>query len=305
MFKKYQQLIFITVVLFALVGPLQAAEFSWQPAEQTVGLNQQFSVRLLLAAPNQPVNALSGQVQWPADLVKLVSVNQGNSIVPLWITLAEHNNSYEFSGLIPGGFDGMLSPLLADKQAGQILTLVFSAKQTGQGTIYLDQATVLLHDGQGTADQVTSTVLNITVQAEAMPELANNLAKIDKKAPEIFTPQLIQNPDIFAGQWTLIFATQDKGSGLAYFTVQEGEEEFSPVTSPYLIKDQDLNHQIIVRAVDQAGNVQEVVVQADKLAIWYTSLLFYGIIIISLLLAILLYLLFIKKKAHGGKRRKN
>ncbi|MFH0951459.1 MAG: hypothetical protein V1765_03240 [bacterium] len=304
MFKKYRQFIFITAMIFGAVGQLQAAEFFWQPAEQIIGLNQQFSVRLLLAPAQQSVNAISGQVQWPSDLVELVSVNQGNSIVPLWITLVEHNDSYNFSGMIPGGFDGMLSPLSSQKQPGQILTLIFSAKQIGQGTVSLVEAEALLHDGQGTADQVTTSTLNFTVQDTAVPELVDNLPKLDKKAPEKFTPQLVQSPDLFDNQWVLIFATQDKGSGLAYYTVQEGDEEFSPVISPYLLKNQDLHEKIIVRAIDQAGNVQEVVVQADQSMIWYANPIFYGIIIAGVLVFTACCWFIIKRRKNGGSKRK-
>ena len=85
-------------------------------------------------------------------------------------------------------------------------------------------------------------------------------AMIDSTPPEQFKPEIGKDPAIFEGKYFLSFATIDKTSGIDHYEVFEktgkNKEWFEKAESPYLLKDQSLKSQILIKAVDKAGNEQ-------------------------------------------------
>lgn len=79
-------------------------------------------------------------------------------------------------------------------------------------------------------------------------------AMVDIIPPEEFIPEIGQDPSMFGGKYFLSFATTDKTSGIDYYEVREGKQDFKKTSSPYLLEDQSLGKEIIVRAYDKAGN---------------------------------------------------
>jgi hypothetical protein len=80
---------------------------------------------------------------------------------------------------------------------------------------------------------------------------------VDDELPEAFTPQIVRDPDMFGGAWALIFATEDKGSGLDYMAVKEGWfGTYVQTESPYELQHQNLDKKIYVKAVDKNGNTR-------------------------------------------------
>ena len=117
---------------------------------------------------------------------------------------------------------------------------------------------------------------------------------VDKELPEDFNPTIERVPNIFDGKYFIVFATQDKKSGINNYMIREGTWGwFSTVESPYLLKNQTLDRKIFIKAVDKAGNERIVVLNARNQAPWYREYYVLGII---LLIAVLLFLL---KKLWG------
>lgn len=289
------RIIKITILFLGLAGCLLlgqavlASAFSWTPANITIGQDQEFTVTLFLDAQNKTINALEGELAWSESL-ELLTINSGDSIVPLWITEETKNNQHRFSGVIPGGFSGLLTPYSAQPQPGKVLALRFKAVAPGSGEVAIKGAKVLLHDGAGTEDLVSAQNFNFTVTTEPQQldaELTANL--IDKNSPEEFMPEIIWNEDLYDGQWALIFSAQDKGSGIDHYEVKEGRKDFVLATSPYLIKDQSLKGKIIVKAVDKSGQERIVEVPNKWLAAWYEKYLIYVIIVGVILIAAIFF----------------
>ncbi len=103
-------------------------------------------------------------------------------------------------------------------------------------------------------------------------------AMIDKAPPELFQPKIGKDPSLFEGKYFLGFLTTDKSSGIDYYEIKEGKNNFEREVSPYLLLDQKLQSKILVKAVDRAGNEQiaEITPQPKPFPYWIIILIFGG-----------------------------
>ncbi|MFH0840879.1 MAG: hypothetical protein V1865_02780 [bacterium] len=289
--KMIQKTIFLLILTgcFLFLHSVHASTLYFAPDSKTIGQDQEFTVGVFLDTHTKAINALEGEISWPRSL-ELLTVNNGDSIVPLWISEETNNNSYKFSGVIPGGFSGLLTPYSKDPQPGKILALSFKALEPTTGNIMLSSVKILLHDGLGTEDNVEVCNFNFTITAEEQ-EIDDELSAkvIDRKPPEEFIPEITWNEDLYDGEWALVFVSQDKGSGIDHYEVKEGRKDFKVATSPYLIKDQTLKSKILVKAVDKSGNERIVDVPTKGVISWYEKYLIYVIIIGVILIALMIF----------------
>ena len=93
-------------------------------------------------------------------------------------------------------------------------------------------------------------------------------AMIDVTSPKEFTLEIGQDPSMFGGKYFLSFATTDKTSGIDYYEVKEGKQDFKKVSSPYLLEDQSLGKKIVVQAYDKAGNYQTAEIKPPYKITW-------------------------------------
>ena len=259
------------LILGASFLPVQAASLFYQSPAEPIDLNQEFRVDIFLDTEGETINAVAGSLALPAEGLKLEAISEGNSFLSFWMDKPQlEAGKISFAGIAPGGFAG---------NRGLLFSLFFSAPQELVTSLEWRELQVLAHDGQGTALAVAAAPL--TLKVEDLP-LASDipLSVVDGDLPEEFSLYLSRDPLIFDNRWFIAFATQDKVAGLDYFEVREeqllrGQEEvgeWQRTESPYLLKDQNLNSRVTVRAVDRAGNErlaslepvnQEVIAQAD------------------------------------------
>ena len=102
--------------------------------------------------------------------------------------------------------------------------------------------------------------------------------------------------NIFDGKYFLVFATQDKGSGIDHYEVSEDNgASFIPAVSPYLLKNQSLDTKIIVKAFDKKGNEKIAEVEMGNIS----KMQIFALTIILLLLISTIF--FIYRKKHANK----
>jgi hypothetical protein len=234
----------VVVGLLCQASTTHAAQFIVQsppllPVEET------FSVSVFLNTEGQTINALDGVLRYPSAFV-LQEIRDGNSLINFWIERPnEVADTIHFSGITPSGFNGK----------GEVFVLVFKALRAPKDSFVLSDAHTLLNDGNGTPTRLS------LLQESGTTTLA--LITDDKTSPELFTPSLGSDSSLFDGKYFLVFASQDKQSGIAYYEVAEssGFQWFGlrslvwqRVASPYVVSDQALHSHLYVRAVDRAGN---------------------------------------------------
>jgi len=288
--SKLKIFFLLSTFYFLLSGSAFAAEVSFDTKTQEIKVNQLFEVSVFINTDEESINAIEGKIIFPRDLLEIKNINDGNSIINFWIEKPKSTSEGQiaFSGIIPGGYND---------SRGLIFSITFLAKKEGNGAIKFGEVKALRNDGQGTEADVKISNFQFLISKQIpiseipMPEIKDN------EPPEEFAPQIASDPTIFEGKWFLVFATQDKGSGIDHYEVCEGKSKCIAAESPYLLQNQDLDEEIIVKAVDKSGNERVATIPARFARPWYKD---YAILAI-LIIAALVYLIW---KILWKKRRK-
>ena len=268
----------------SLVLPLRAnaAEFFFIATPEKPATGELFKVDFLLNTEEENINAVAGKVVFSSDLLELKEVRDGNSMVNLWIDRPALKNDGEitFSGITPGGYHGA---------NGLLFSLIFHSLKSGKISINLVDGKALLNDGRGTAAKLSAPTLTLSTVEKSEGEQIN-YDIIDKTPPESFVPEIAQDSSVEGNKWFVVFATQDKESGIDHYEIRETrrktergtDADWVRAASPYVLQDQTLQSYVYIKAVDKSGNSAIAVINPKKLPFSYTKLLVYGIILMAI-----------------------
>lgn len=222
------------------------------------------------------INALEATLVLSEDM-RIKEIQTGNSAILMWIIAPrQEGNSIIFAGITPGGFTGT-HPIFT-------VSGDFNAEDLEQ--IRFESANALKNDGSGT---------NVPVELT----LFLTETKDDKEPPEDFMPTVSSDLNLFDGRYFLVFATQDKGSGVNRYEVREGRWGwFRDAESPHLLKSQKLDSDIYVKAIDSAGNERTVVLKSSVHRNWWEGSGLFAILIVLVLVVVAVY-----KKAWARFKR--
>lgn len=270
------------------IGKVNAAELFFETKSQEFTQGEKFLANIFLNTEEESINAIEGKIVFPDYLLEVKEIQDGNSIINFWIERPKIGQIgvIAFSGIIPGGYQ---------ETKGFLFSVVFQTKASGSGAIEVRGAKVLLNDGKGTEASVKLSSFQFSISQE-IPFVPLTVETIkDTDPPEDFKPEIAQNFGMFEGKYFLVFATQDKGSGIDRYEIQETRnkrqgENWAEAESPYVLKDQNLRSYIYVKAVDKAGNERIVIVEPKYLLKWYENWWIWGIIILGV------FVLYISRK---------
>src|SRR3989339_1079900 len=286
----------ITILSILLFLPVyaQASVLYLDPAEGEYGPGDSFTADVRLEIGNDCVNTVEAFVNFPNDYLSVADFITGESILSLWVEkpdkagLKEINRTgtLHFAGGIPGGYCGKIpgdpgeSDILG-RIVFQVPGMIISDFDRNSLNVYFSAASrVLLHDGLGTADVLTTRGAQYKFSGASTDpdESWREDIKSDTISPLPFVIELRSDPGIFDGRYYIIFSTTDKETGMDHFEILEiTPEELSGITdkpnlyerlfaepktpsvwkrakTPYLLEDQSLLSVIRVKAVDKAGN---------------------------------------------------
>lgn len=240
-----------------------AATLTLVPNHTSVLLDQPVRVDLSIDTGADTANALQGEIDFPITMFSLQSIRDGASPISFWIESPEETGSgtVSFSGIIPGGFQG---------SAKAVISLWLLPIAPGTGTVTLAMPQLLRNDGSGSSIAVSSTPATVAISSTVATSTPSQ--RVSLVSPDVFTPVVTQDPNLFGGQYFLVFSTTDKGSGIDHYEVLEvptaknagaSSPAWQTASSPYLLQDQSLSSNIFVRAVDRAGNFTVVEVPAE------------------------------------------
>ena len=279
-------------ILFFAATPVFAANIFLDAKSQFLTQGEEFLVNVFLNTEGESINAVEGKLMFSADLLEAREIRDGNSIINFWIERPKvSKGEILFSGIIPGGY--------LDKQ-GLIFSIVFQARQAGRGSVEIREIKALLNDGKGTATNTTISNLELVISgptpletpsltgqaAAAPPPVVENK---DTDLPETFEPMVASDSAIFDGKYFLVFATQDKGSGIGHYEVREKFwAGFVTAASPYLLQNQRLDKKIFVKAIDKNGNERIVMLPPQKPLPWYRHYAIFAILLVLIVVGFLL-----------------
>lgn len=261
--NKLKIIILFFVFYFLFFLQAMAAKLELVSSISEIGVGQQFQIDLMLDTEGEEINAVEGKISFPGNLLELREIRDGNSVVNFWIERPKikQADAINFSGITPGGYKGT---------KGFIFSAVFEAKKEGSGAIEIRDVKVLLNDGQGTPAKTTISNFSAYVKTSADKQfpISNQIPK-DTYPPELFIPEIASDQNIFDGKWFLVFATQDKGSGIDHYKVCERiKTKCAIAESPYVLQNQNLDRKVFVKAIDKNGN-ERIVVLPPKFPPWY------------------------------------
>ncbi|MSU60304.1 MAG: hypothetical protein EXS52_00095 [Candidatus Staskawiczbacteria bacterium] len=272
--KLHNNIILLSILLLLFAPPALAAEMFFGTNAQKLGTDQSVEVGVLINPEKDSINALEGTVSFPDSLLELREIRKGNSIISFWIEepFLDKGGSVRFSGVIPGG--------LAQSN-GYLFSMIFQTKGPGKARINIGQGKALLNDGSGSEAPFRSSFTELTIASGL--QSPGVLPVYDPRAPEAFKSEISQSPDLFDGKWFLVFATQDKGSGISRYEIREGTlGDFSIAQSPYLLQNQRVNEKIFIKAVDKNGNERLEIFYPPNWRPWYKQYWIFGILILGL-----------------------
>lgn len=263
--------------------------------KENVAKNENLNIQLRVENGGEGINAAEISLEFSSDLLALQSINDGGSIVNLWVerprevagekclTGIINCGAIKMSGLIPGGFVG----------DGLLVSFTFAAEKEGIANIFFNQyaSKVFLDRADAKLADVTYELLEIKIAGEGTEE---NELVLDYFPPERFGILLSKSKLALDNKWFISFSTQDKGSGINRYEIKEKflgvfDGGWKRGESPYVLSNQSLLSIIKVKAIDNIGLEREEVLVPRRLIEFY-------VVSVSALLALLIFLLVIKIK---------
>lgn len=159
---NYLRALFILALVFLPVAA-SAATLSVAPATATVHQGDIVTVRLVANTQGVAINQGEGTIQFPTDMLDVVSASKAGSIFTLWVEEPGYSNvagTVHFDGGVPTpGYAGA---------GGTVLTITFHAKKSGTATLSLVDSALRANDGLGT-DVLSGTAGGSIIVAAAAP----------------------------------------------------------------------------------------------------------------------------------------
>lgn len=154
--------IIFSLLFFAFATPALAADLVISPSSGSYPVGQSFTVTVKVSTPDKAANAFAGEVSYPVDKLKVVSISKTNSIINYWPTepvAAGGVVKYEGVSVNPG-YTG---------SSGTLLQINFRTIAPGVAIVKFKSASVLANDGLGTSILNTLGTATYTVTSLEIP----------------------------------------------------------------------------------------------------------------------------------------
>lgn len=247
-----------SVIVLLLPTHAQAALLYLDSDGAEHGLGDTFIVSVRLDNEDECINAAHVEVVYPKDRLRAVDFSRGGSILNLWVEepkIDTMQGTVSFSGGVPGGYCGRIQgdPALSNI-LGKVVFTVISADAPKADIDISIASRLYLNDGQGTKADVRTKGATFTLAPDALAPENPWIKEVeaDDTPPDPFDVIVESTRGVFGGRYYIVFATEDKQSGMDHFEIYE-RSAWKTIKSPYNLRDQSLVA-IKVRAIDKAGN---------------------------------------------------
>lgn len=145
--KKLQVFKFVLFFSFFIFGAnvTNAATLYLSPSSGNYSVGNILTANVLINTEGVPVNNAEAVINFPNNLLEIVSISKSNSVFSLWVedpTFSNSAGTLTFNGGMPTpGFSG---------SSGKIISIVFRAKKTGLASVIFSSEAVRANDGLGT-----------------------------------------------------------------------------------------------------------------------------------------------------------
>lgn len=162
-FKVFTVLAFC--VLGATLAHAQSARVFFSSPPRQISEGERVTIEVKIGATNQPINAVSGILTYPENLLNVVALPREGSIINLWTKEPKASR-----GRIP--FEGVAFNPGFRGEGGLVFKVTFEGKQAGVAYLNFSEGAVLANDGQGTNVLATLGTTNFRIIPGRLPETA-------------------------------------------------------------------------------------------------------------------------------------
>lgn len=295
--NKYIKIIFFSslILIFGYKSIYAASVFVTQ--NEKSGL---IIVDVMLDSKDQSVNAVSGSLSFDSSVLGNPSIHTQDSIINNWITgptldeLHDTNSqTISWSGIIPGGFAGVLSPFYEGVKPGRLFQVVFTPLVKTQTTISVKNLDVRANDGEATAIPVPN--ISITFDINYSSANVDSSVPLDSKN---LHASVGQDKSIFNNRFFLAFYDSVDSGSVDHYEILEttfssstisSGDGWQKVTSPTLLLDQERNSYIHLRAIGKDGSIAYLIINPSPTISKSKNVFRYVIIIIIILMLFILF----------------
>ena len=295
--NKYTKIIFFSSLILICGYKSVSAASIFVTQNQKSGL---IIVDVMLDSKDQSVNAVSGTLSFDSSVLGNPSIRTQDSVINNWITgpaldeLHETNNqTISWSGIIPGGFVGVLSPFYEGVKPGRLFQVVFTPLIKTQTTISVKNLDVRANDGEATSIPVPN--VSITFGVNYISANVDSIVPLDSKN---LHASIGQDKSIFNNRYFLAFYNSIDNGSIDHYEILETTSSSSTIssdaawqkaTSPTLLLDQERKSYIHLRAVGKDGSVAYLIINPDPTISKSKNIFSYVIIIIIILMLFILF----------------
>jgi hypothetical protein len=190
---------------------LSAATLSFSPGSGSYQVGSTVMVSIYTNSSGASLNALSGVVSYPTDVLEVVSVSKNQSIISLWVQEPSFSNN---AGTV--NFEGIVLNPGYTGANGKILSITFKVKAVGQPAVVFSAGSILANDGEGSeiltskgqAQFTTLPATIITPVVEESPTTPEHSTGNSNNELEAIIPEVISAthpPDAWSKQTTGVF----------------------------------------------------------------------------------------------------
>ncbi len=154
------------IIFLILPGAIHAASFGFSPSTLSPAVGENISVTIYVSSPDEAMNAASGTVTFPTNLLEVASVTTSSQVIDLWVRAPTFSNT---AGTI--NFEGGAFSPGYTGSGGSLVTITFTAKEVGQGTVSFSKGSILANDGLATEIYSGAGSAAIAVHADAVEEV--------------------------------------------------------------------------------------------------------------------------------------
>ncbi len=172
-----------------------AASLRLAPPRNDIEVGDLFSMAVQITSTDQAMNASSGVVQFPSDLLQVVTLSKAGSVIGLWAQEPSFSND---AGTI--NFEGVvLNPGFIGSNATMV-TITFRARAEGTANVTISGGSVLANDGNGTEIYTGSSGGTVTISPESeQPVPTPRSTPVKEKTPTLepvatSTPAEVMSP---------------------------------------------------------------------------------------------------------------
>lgn len=240
---------YIFVFMFPFVSFAMSIDI--EKPQEDMQVNDVVILNVYINTDGKEINVIDGSIKI-GGTYEIKSINTGGSVFSLWPVQPSYSEGkISFVGGTPVGVLG--SKLKVFSIAIQPLD--------AQGVSFSSEdMSMFLNDGSGTrvvAEKMNKDFKIIASTGESKNELEQILSE-DKTSPEDFEIMIGKDDNLFDGKYFATFYSVDNQSGINRYEVLEDGYDWVVSENTYVLRNQNLEGKITVKAIDNADNVRVV-----------------------------------------------